>query len=175
MAYHDRAFAPAAVPVARDEADPITLAPDAMANGDLRVELNTDLEVALKCRFWDGQSTRAYRLALEATIHHCVEIPLLGSLHRRRRGSIGSKLQNRALGVMLLHRIQVGGTFEQMSTLTTGVLRTHGLAIDALRRQTLDAGEYVVQRAGVRQWGAYLVSLLRAELDEGGMDIAAGR
>ena len=123
--------------MARDEADPVALPPDAVANRDFRVELNADLEIAFETGLRDWQSSRSDRLALETTIHHSVQISLLRSLHCWGGSSISSKFEDRALGVVFLHRIQVGRAFEQMSSLTAGVLRTDGLAVDALRRQTL--------------------------------------
>jgi hypothetical protein len=139
--YHDRAFAPAAVPVPGNVADPIPLAPDAVPDGYLRVQLDAHLEVPLEGGLGDRPGpVDGRRITLEA-IHHGIQITFLGHLTRRRRGGHGSPvdglMQDGRLRVMGLHRLEVLVAFQQMGALPTGVLGAHRLTIETLRGHAL--------------------------------------
>ena len=91
--------------------EPVAVAPDARSNRDVRAQLQAHLEVAFQSRSRDREGARANRVTLEA-VHHGIEIPLLWRLHRGRRRSVRRELENRVVGVVLFHRIQVVGAFE---------------------------------------------------------------
>ena len=123
--------------MATDEADPVALTPNTRSDGNLWVQLDAHLEIALQARLWDRIRTRGRRIALEA-IDHGVEVSLLGSLDRGwYRSTVDSFMKDRVVGIVFLHGGEVVGAFEQMRTLTRGVFRANRLTVDALRRQTL--------------------------------------
>ena len=76
---------------------------------------------------------------LEAAIDHGVEVSLLGSFGRSglRRRSIDGFMEDRIVRVVLLHCAQVVGALEEVLALARGVFRSHGLAVNALRGETL--------------------------------------
>jgi len=74
---------------------------------------------------------------LEAA-HHCVVVALLGRLRRGDSGgAVDGFVKDGVVRVVLLHGAEVVGTFDQMLALARGILGANGLAVDALRRQTL--------------------------------------
>lgn len=46
-------------------------------------------------------------------------------------------MQDRVVGVVLFHRVEVGGTFEEVDALAGGVFGADGLAVDALGGEAL--------------------------------------
>lgn len=71
-------------------------------------------------------------------VDHGVKIPLLGGFHSGCGSSIGSEFEDRVLGVVLFHRIEVVGALQEMGSLATGIFRAYRLAVDTLRRETLE-------------------------------------
>ena len=112
------------------------MTPDPRPNGDIRAQLQAHLKVTLERRPRDRKRACPNGIALEA-VHHGVEVPLLRRLHGGRRRPIRRELEDRVVRVMLLHRVQVIGAFEEMGALAARVLRAYGLTVDALRRKTL--------------------------------------
>lgn len=71
-------------------------------------------------------------------IDHRVKVSLLRWLVRGGHwGTVDSFVEDWIVGVVFLHGTEVIRTLEEMGALTTGVLRTDRLAVDALRRETL--------------------------------------
>ncbi len=136
--YNDGPFAPAPIPVTRDETDPMAVAPNRSPDGNLRIELHAHLEVALERRLGDGERARVHCVGASLeTANHGLEVALFGSFHRRRGRAVGRQLQDGVLRVVLLHRVQVVGALEQVLALAARVLCAHRLAVYALRRETL--------------------------------------
>ena len=123
-----------------DKAHPIPLPPDPLPHGDLRIQLDTHLEIALKLRHGDRVRVAHLRATLEATIDHGVEVSFLRGLGRcgLYRGAIDSFMEDGVVGVVLFHCAEIIGALEEMLALARGVLRAHRLAVDALRGETLD-------------------------------------
>lgn len=121
----------------RDVADPIALTPDTRSDGDFRIQLHAHLEIALKNRLRNGERARGGGIALEAANHGLV-IALFGRFGRRDgRGTVDGFVQDRVIGVVLLHGAKVVWAFKKVLTLAGGVLCADGLAVDALRGETL--------------------------------------
>ena len=99
--------------MATDVAHPVALAPNARSNRDLGVELHAELKVTFKGRLGDGSCLRDRGAALEATVQHGVEVPLLWFLGRGGLGrrTVDRFMEDRVAGVVLLHSAEVGGTF----------------------------------------------------------------
>ena len=103
---HDNdSFAPATVPVPRYEPDPVSLAPDTGSDGYL--------EIAFQRWFGYWEGTGASSIPLKS-IHHGLEVPFLRSLHGWSGSPVGSHLQQRVLGIVFLHGIEVVWAFEQV-------------------------------------------------------------
>lgn len=137
MTYNDSALSPTSIPMPRDIANPIPLPPNAWPNRDLRVQLDTHLEVTLKDRLRNRKRTRRGRVTLEAT-DHSIMVPLLGRFSRRDGGcAVNGFVQDWVIRVVLLHGTQVVGTLEEVLALTGGVFGSYRLAVDALCRETL--------------------------------------
>lgn len=116
----------------RDVSNPVTLAPNAWPNTDLRVQLHAHLEIALENRFGDGEGARGRGVALEAD--HGVVISLLGFGRGCDGGSaVDGFVEDWIVRVVLFHSTEVIGTLEQVLTLTGGVFCANRLAVDALR------------------------------------------
>lgn len=137
--YDNGTLAPTAIPMPTNEAQPITLAPDARPHRDLWVQLHAHLEVTLQLRHRNRKRMAHLCTTLEASIDHGVEIALLGCFGRRGlgRSAVDGFVKDWVVGVMLLHSAQIVGAFEEVLALARGVFGAHGLAVDALRRQTL--------------------------------------
>lgn len=150
-ARHNRAFPPTTIPVTGDVANPVPLSPNTRSNTDLRVQLDTHLEIALENRFGDGKGARGRGVALEAD--HGVVITLLrfggGS---DGRSAVDGFVEDWVVRIMLFHSTKIIGTLEQVLTLTGGIFCANRLAVDALCGETL-------------------VRFFCAELDIGSMDI----
>lgn len=124
---------------------PIPLTPDPRPHADLRIQLHTHLKVSLKRRFGDLQCPADTRIPLEPARDHGIVVSLLvglvaaagGSIKGSRGGTVNRFMEDRVLGIMFLHRGEVVGAFKKVLPLARGVFRTDGLAVDALRRQTL--------------------------------------
>lgn len=122
-----------------DKAQPIPLAPNTRAHRDLGVQLDAHLEIALKLWHRDGVGMTHLRTPLEAAIDHSVKVSLLGRLGRGslHRGTVDGLVEDRIVGIVFFHCAQVIRALEEMLTLARGVLCAHGLAVDALRGETL--------------------------------------
>ena len=112
--YHNGPLPPSTIPMPAYETQPISLAPYAGAHADLRVQLDTHLEVSLQLRHRDGIAMAHGARALECGIHnHCIVITLLWSLGGG--GGYGRPIdgfmQDRVVRIMLLHRREVVGAF----------------------------------------------------------------
>ena len=69
---------------------------------------------------------------------HGIVITLLGFGRGRNGGSaVDGFVEDGVVRVVLFHGTKVIGAFEQVLTLAGGVLCTNGLAVDALRGETL--------------------------------------
>lgn len=69
-------------------------------------------------------------------------------------------MQDRVFGVVLFHRVEVGGTFEEVDALAGGVFGADGLAVDALGGEALGGWVSVGIAWGGGDWN---------EEDEGGV------
>ena len=121
----------------RDEPNPVALSPDARTNTDPRVQLHAQLEIALENGFGNWEGARGGGVALEA--QHGVVVAFLGLLGGRGggRGAVDGFVEDWIFRIVLLHGTQVIGTLEQVLTLTRGIFCADGLAVHALRRETL--------------------------------------
>ena len=122
-----------------DEAQPVPLPPDTWPNGDLWIQLDAHLEVTLQLRYWDRIGMAHLCATLEAAIDHGVQISFLGRLGWGclHRSTVDGFVEDRVVRIVLFHRAQVVGTLEQVLALTGSVFGAHGLAVDALRGETL--------------------------------------
>ena len=135
-----------------DIAQPVSLSPYAGTHADLRVQLDTHLEVPLQLRRGDGIAVGHGARALECGIHdHGLVIALLrrldrGGLHGR---PVHGFMKDWVIRVMLFHRREVVRAFEQVLSLTRGVFGANRLAVDALCRETLEGarGQYNIECA----------------------------
>lgn len=114
MTYQNDTLAPTTSPLATKERDPLPTTPDALANSDLGVHLDAHAEVKLQGRGGDLQGS--------------CDITL------------GESVQQVVGRDRVLHHTEIGGALEQVLALTTGILGTDLLAIDALDRQALCFG-----------------------------------
>jgi hypothetical protein len=55
MTYDNGALPPTPIPMPRDVANPVPLPPNARPDGDLRIQLDTHLEVPLEDRLGNGE------------------------------------------------------------------------------------------------------------------------
>ena len=119
---------------------PIALSPNAWPNTDFGIQLHAHLEIALEDGFRDRKSARGRRVTLEA--NHAVVIALLGlSGGCDGRGAVDGFMQDGVFRVGVFHGAEVVRTLEQVLTLTGGIFGADGLAVDALRGETLDGCE----------------------------------
>lgn len=120
-----------------DETDPVALTPDSRPDRDLRVKLNAHLEITFETWFRDGIGAGRGGIALK-TVDHGVKISLFGRLDGSGYGgTVNSFMEDGIIGVVFFHRAEVVGTFEKVRTLATCIFGAYGLAVNALRRETL--------------------------------------
>lgn len=120
----------------RDVANPIALSPNARSNTDLWVQLHAHLKIAFEDGFGDREGARGRGVALKAD--HGVVITLLGfGRGSDGRSAVDRFVENGIVRIVFFHGTEVIGTLEQVLTLTGGILCADGLAVDALRRETL--------------------------------------
>ena len=122
-----------------DEAQPVPLPPDTGPNRDLWIQLDAHLEVTLKLGNRDGISMAHLCATLKAAIDHGVKISFLGRFGRGclHRSTVDGFVKDRVVRIVLFHCAQVVGALEQVLALTRGVFGAYGLAVDALRGETL--------------------------------------
>lgn len=112
--HDDSAFTPPSIPMSADVTDPVSLTPNARADGDFGVKLNAHLKVSLKSWFWDGIGACGGRIALKAIDHGIKVAFLVWGLDRwcRDRSSVDSFVQDWIVGVVFFHRTEIVWTFE---------------------------------------------------------------
>lgn len=124
----------------RNIADPVALAPDTRPDTDARVQLHAHLKVSLQNRLGHRKASAGGGLALEALYHGLMVALLvwLGLGRCRVDGrAVNGFVEDRVIWVMLFHCGEIVGAFKEMLALARGVLRAHGLAVNALGGEAL--------------------------------------
>lgn len=120
----------------RDVSNPVALSPNARSNTDLWIQLHAHLKIAFENGFGDREGARGRGVALKAD--HGVVITLLGfGRGCDSRSAVDRFVEDGIVRIVLFHGTEVIGTLEQVLTLTGSILCADGLAVNALRRETL--------------------------------------
>ena len=89
---------------------------------------------------------------------HGVVIALLGfGRGSDGRSAVDGFMKDGVVRVGVFHGTEVVGTLEQVLTLTGGIFCTDGLAVDALRRETLCG---LGKKGNGNKWNEYLIIII---------------